>query len=48
MISALPTAQNVFVIASRYDRGVLLARDAIFVSTVGCVLVILGVVALLA
>jgi len=29
----LPTAQNVFVVATRYERGVLLARDAIFVST---------------
>lgn len=48
VISALPTAQNVFVIATRYDRGVLLARDAIFVSTVGCVGVVLGIVALLA
>ncbi|TIC82873.1 AEC family transporter [Nocardioides sp. GY 10127] len=34
VLSALPTAQNVFVIASRYDRGTLLARDAIFVSTI--------------
>ncbi len=33
VLSALPTAQNVFVIASRYERGVLLARDSIFVST---------------
>jgi malonate transporter and related proteins len=48
VISALPTAQNVFVIATRYDRGVLLARDAIFVSTLGCVPVTVGVVALLA
>jgi malonate transporter and related proteins len=48
VISALPTAQNVFVIATRYDRGVLLARDAIFVSTLGCVPVTIGAVALLA
>lgn len=34
LLSALPTAQNVFVVATRYERGVLLARDAIFVSTV--------------
>ena len=33
LLSALPTAQNVFVVATRYDRGLLLARDAIFVST---------------
>jgi malonate transporter and related proteins len=31
--SALPTAQNVFVVATRYERGILLARVAIFVST---------------
>ncbi|MXG91416.1 AEC family transporter [Nocardioides sp. YIM 123512] len=48
VISALPTAQNVFVIATRYDRGTLLARDAIFVSTLGCVPVVTGAVALLA
>ena len=47
VISALPTAQNVFVIAQRYDRAVLLARDAIFVSTVACVPVVLAVVALI-
>lgn len=48
VISALPTAQNVFVIASRYERAQLLARDAIFVSTLGCVPVVIGIVALLA
>lgn len=34
VLAALPTAQNVFVIANRYDRSTLLARDAIFFSTV--------------
>lgn len=33
VIAALPTAQNIYVIASRYDVGEMLARDAIFVST---------------
>jgi malonate transporter and related proteins len=32
--SALPTAQNVFVYASAYDRGTLLARDVVLLSTV--------------
>jgi malonate transporter len=32
--AALPTAQNIFVHATRYDRSVLVARDAIFVTTV--------------
>lgn len=34
VMAGLPAAQNVFVIASRYDRGVVMARDAIFVGTV--------------
>lgn len=48
VLAALPTAQNVFVLASRYDRGVVLSRDAIFLSTIGAVPVILGLTALLA
>lgn len=39
--AALPTAQNVFTYANRYNRGLLLARDAIFVSTFASVPVIL-------
>jgi predicted permease len=34
VLSALPTAQNVFVYALRYERGESLARDAIVLSTV--------------
>ncbi|HET9649166.1 MAG TPA: AEC family transporter [Microlunatus sp.] len=41
VIAALPTAQNVFTFAMRYDRGVLLARDAIFAATLLSVPVIL-------
>lgn len=33
MTAALPTAQNVFVYAVRYDRAVALARDAVAVTT---------------
>ncbi|MCW3157860.1 AEC family transporter [Micropruina sonneratiae] len=33
VIAALPAAQNIFVIASRYEVGELLARDSIFIST---------------
>src|SRR5690606_28128758 len=47
VLAALPTAQNVFVLASRYDRGVVLARDAIFLSTIGSVPAILVLTALL-
>lgn len=33
VLACLPSAQNVFVYAQRYDRGVTLARDAVFLST---------------
>jgi malonate transporter len=48
VLSALPTAQNVFVIASRYERSPLLARDTIFVSTLASVPVVIAIVALIA
>lgn len=48
MIAALPTAQNIFVIASRYDRATVLARDAITVTTVASAPVILVISAVLA
>ncbi|MGB7236099.1 MAG: AEC family transporter [Rhodococcus sp. (in: high G+C Gram-positive bacteria)] len=48
VISALPTAQNVFVFASRYNRGVVLARDTAFVTTLVSIPVIALVTALLA
>ena len=40
--SALPTAQNVFVHATRYQRATVLARDTILVTTVSAVPVIVG------
>jgi malonate transporter and related proteins len=39
--SALPTAQNIFVHATRYDRATTLARDTILITTIGSVPVIL-------
>jgi malonate transporter and related proteins len=45
--SALPTAQNIFVHATRYDRATVLARDTILITTVGSVPVILLIAALL-
>jgi malonate transporter and related proteins len=45
--SALPTAQNVFVFASAYDRGTSLARDVILLSTVLSVPVLIGIAVLL-
>ncbi|UPK75660.1 AEC family transporter [Nocardioidaceae bacterium SCSIO 66511] len=48
VVAALPTAQNIFVHATRYGRSQLLARDSIFVTTILAVPVVLGIVALLA
>lgn len=47
VIAALPTAQNVFVHASRYEAGVLLARDSIFLSTLLSVPALIGIAAVL-
>jgi len=48
VVAALPTAQNIFVYATRYDRSTTLARDSIFVTTVLSVPVLLAITALLA
>ena len=45
--SALPTAHNVYVYASSYDRGTLLARDVVLLSTVLSVPVLVGIALLL-
>ncbi|GAA4399969.1 AEC family transporter [Fodinibacter luteus] len=45
--SSLPTAQNIFVHATRYDRSTTLARDTILVTTIGAVPIITLVVWLL-
>jgi malonate transporter len=37
VLAGLPTAQNIFVFAQRYQRGVALARDAVLLTTVGAV-----------
>lgn len=44
VVGALPTAQNVFVYASRYRRGAVLARDSAFVTTLASIPAI-GIVA---
>jgi malonate transporter and related proteins len=36
VLAALPTAQNVFLYGQRFDAGLVLIRDAIFLSTVAC------------
>lgn len=48
VMAALPTAQNVFVAASRYEAAEPLARDTVLVTTVGTVLTLLLVSAVLA
>ena len=47
VMAALPTAQNIFTYALRYDRAVFLTRDAIFVTTFGSIPVILAAAAFL-
>jgi malonate transporter and related proteins len=47
VVAALPTAQNVFTHALRYRRAEILARDAIFLSTVLSVPVLVGIAGLL-
>jgi predicted permease len=46
VLAALPTAQNVFLYGQRFQTGLVLVRDAIFLSTVACVPALL-VIALL-
>lgn len=48
VMSALPAAQNIFLFASRYDRGVPVARDVILISSVLAVPVLVLAAALLA
>ena len=45
--AALPTAQNVFAYAARFEQGVALGRDAALSSTVVSVPVLFTVVAVL-
>jgi len=47
LVAALPTAQNVFVYAVRYDRGTALARDAVLLTTALSVPVLVLVAVLL-
>ncbi|MDQ1596387.1 MAG: malonate transporter [Arthrobacter pascens] len=46
--SALPTAQNVFVAASRYRTGLTVAKDTVLITTVVAVPALVGVAVLLA
>lgn len=48
VLAALPTGQNVFNYAQRYGRGVVLARDAVLLTTLGSIPLLVVVAALLA
>jgi malonate transporter len=41
ILAGLPTAQNVFLYGQRFDTGLILTRDAILLSTIVCVPVLL-------
>jgi predicted permease len=47
VLAALPTAQNVFNYSQRYDVGETISRDTVFVTTVGCIPVLLAITLLL-
>ena len=47
-VSALPTAQNIFNFASRYDRAVVVTRDTVLLTTLASIPALLVVAALLA
>ena len=47
VVAALPTAQNVFTFAIKYGQGEVLARDAIFITTIASIPVLLLIAALL-
>ncbi len=47
VLAALPTAQNVFNFSQRYDIGEAISRDTIFLTTIGCLPVLLLVTLLL-
>lgn len=47
VLGALPTAQNVFILAVAYGRGVQVAREAVFITTMMAMPAMLAVVAVL-
>jgi malonate transporter and related proteins len=47
VMAALPTAQNVFVYATRFGRGEAIARDAVAVTTLAAAPVILVIATVL-
>jgi malonate transporter and related proteins len=47
VLAALPTAQNVFNYSQRYDVGETISRDSVFLTTIGCVPVLIAITLLL-
>lgn len=47
LLAALPTAQNVFNYASEYETGQMVARDVIFITTLGAIPVLFAITLLL-
>lgn len=48
VLASLPTAQNVFVAASRYNTGLIVARDTVFITTILAIPAMIVVAGLLA
>lgn len=48
VLAALPSAQNVFVTAQRYQSGVMIAKDTVLLTTIVAVPAMMGLAALLA
>lgn len=48
VLATLPTAQNVFVSASRYNTGLIVARDTVFITTILAIPAMIAVAGLLA
>ena len=47
VLAALPTAQNVFNYSQRYDIGESISRDTVFITTIGCIPVLMAATLLL-
>ena len=47
VLAALPTAQNVFNYSQRYGVGEAISRDTVFLTTIGCVPVLVAVTLIL-
>jgi malonate transporter and related proteins len=47
VLASLPTAQNVYIFAQRYETAEVVARDTVFLTTIGSVPVLLAVALLL-